>query len=105
MRIDPQINFTWAMGSPDTVIPRDNFSVRWTGKIIAPSTGTYRLGASTDDGVRLWVDGKLLIESWFDRGATLDLITIRLEAGREYDLRIDYYEIQVGVTRVSSGNP
>lgn len=92
VRIDPQINFTWAMGSPDTVIPRDNFSVRWTGKIIAPSTGTYRLGASTDDGVRLWVDGKLLIESWFDRGATLDLATIKFEAGREYDLRIDYYE-------------
>jgi beta-glucosidase len=92
VRIDPQINFTWAMGSPDTLIPRDNFSVRWTGKLVAPSSGTYRIGASTDDGVRLWIDGKLLIESWFDRGATLDVATVKLEAGREYDLRIDYYE-------------
>ena len=92
VRIDPQIEFTWAMGSPDSVIPPDHFSVRWTGKLLAPATGSYRLGASTDDGVRLWLDGKLLIDSWFDRGATLDVATVKLEAGRAYDLRIDYYE-------------
>jgi beta-glucosidase len=92
VRTDPGILFTWAMGSPDSVIPREQFSVRWTGKLVPTVTGLYRLGASTDDGVRLWLDGKLLIERWFDRGATLDAVTIRLEAARQYDLRIDYYE-------------
>jgi beta-glucosidase len=92
VRTDPGILFTWAMGSPDSVIPREQFSVRWTGKLVPSATGLYRLGASTDDGVRLWLDGKLLIERWFDRGATLDAVAIRLEAGRQYDIRIDYYE-------------
>ncbi len=91
-RIDRQVHFTWAMGSPDSLIPREHFSVRWTGRLKPKTTGTYRFGASTDDGVRLWLDGKLLIDSWFDRGATLDAVTMNLEAGRSYDLRIDYYE-------------
>jgi beta-glucosidase len=91
-RIDRQVHFTWAMGSPDSLIPREHFSVRWTGRLKPSSTGTYRFGASTDDGVRLWLDGKLLIDSWFDRGATLDAVTLQLEAGRSYDLRIEYYE-------------
>jgi beta-glucosidase len=92
VRVDPGILFTWAMGSPDTVIPRERFSIRWTGKLVPSVSGQYSLGASTDDGVRLWLDGKLLIDRWFDRGATLDAVDIVLEAGRQYDLRIDYYE-------------
>ena len=92
VRVDPGIQFTWAMGSPDSVIPKDEFSVRWTGKLVPSISGVYRIGASTDDGVRLWIDGKLVIERWFDRGATLDDITMNLEAGRSYDLRMDYYE-------------
>jgi beta-glucosidase len=91
-RIDKQIHFEWAMGSPDAAIPPDHFSIRWTGKIVPATTGIYTLGASTDDGVRLTIDGKLLINSWFDRGATLDAVTLTLEAGKQYDIRIEYYE-------------
>jgi beta-glucosidase len=92
VRIDKQINFEWAMGSPDPTVPPDHFSARWTGKLVPSVSGTYRIGASTDDGLRLYIDGKLLIESWFDRGATLDVVTLKLEAGREYDVRMEYYE-------------
>jgi beta-glucosidase len=80
------------MDSPDPKIPADHFSVRWTGRLIPPASGTYRLGASTDDGVRLYLDGKLLIDSWFDRGATLDYVTVDLQAGKQYDIRMEYYE-------------
>jgi beta-glucosidase len=92
VRIDRKVDFTWAMGSPDSTIPADEFSARWTGKLIPSSSGTYTLGFSSDDGVRLWIDGKLLIDSWFDRGATLDAFSMKLEAGRNYDLKIEYYE-------------
>ncbi|HBD09077.1 MAG TPA: beta-1,3-glucosyltransferase, partial [Syntrophobacteraceae bacterium] len=92
VRTDSMVHFTWAMGSPDKAIANDHFSVRWTGKLVPPVTGKYRIGTSTDDGVRLWIDGRLVIEKWFDRGATLDFITMRLEAGREYTIRMDYYE-------------
>ena len=91
-RIDRQIDFEWAMGTPDSSLPSDRFSVRWSGKLIPAATGMYRLGIRTDDGVRLWLDGRLLVDSWMDRGATPDVRTVPLEAGRPYDLRIEYYE-------------
>ena len=92
VRIDKQVNFEWTMGSPDSTIPPDQFSARWTGKLIPAVSGTYRIGASTDDGLRLYIDGKLLIDSWYDRGATLDAVTLKLEAGHAYDIRMEYYE-------------
>jgi beta-glucosidase len=92
VRTDSVVNFTWAMGSPDPSLPVDRFSTRWTGTLTPAITGTYRVGASTDDGVRLWIDGKLVIEKWFDRGATLDFITMKFDAGRHYDIRMDFYE-------------
>lgn len=92
VRTDSVINFDWAMGSPDPEIPVDSFSVRWTGYIVPRTTGVYKLGASTDDGLRLYIDGKLLIDSWFDRGRTLDFVEVKLEAGKRYTLQMEYYE-------------
>jgi len=86
------VNFYWGLGSPDSKLPNDNFSVRWTGKLIAPKSGVYQIGLATDDGVRFWLDGKLLIDSWHDRAVTLDTVSVRLESGRQYDIRIEYYE-------------
>jgi len=92
VRVDKGINFEWAIGSPDSTILPDHFSVRWTGKLVPTESGTYTLGFSSDDGVRFYLDGKLLIDRWFDRGATLDVVTAKLEAGHAYDLKIEYYE-------------
>jgi len=91
-RIDKQIHFEWAMGSPDKTIPVDFYSVRWSGKLVPKESGSYTIGASTDDGVRLYIDGKLLIDSWFSRGATLDVISMKLDAGRQYDITMEFYE-------------
>jgi len=96
VRIDKQVNFDWGIGSPDPTINSDHFSVRWTGKLVPSVSNIYRLSVTTDDGVRLFIDGKLLVDSWYDRGATSDFITMKLEAGRQYDLRIEYYENQGG---------
>ncbi|MEJ2055587.1 MAG: PA14 domain-containing protein, partial [Calditrichaceae bacterium] len=57
-RIDSTINFTWG-ASPAPGVPADQFYVRWTGTIIPPETLVYNLGTRTDDGARLYVDGKL----------------------------------------------
>src|SRR6267143_111119 len=91
-RIDPQINFDWGRGSPAGAIHTDSFSVRWTGKLIPPATGRYKLSAASDDGVRLFIDGKKVVESWFDRSQAADYVTMNLDSGRAYDIRIDYYE-------------
>lgn len=92
VRLDSGIDFDWGVGSPDPRIPCDNFSVRWTGKLAPPESGTYEIGLTTDDGVRFWVDGELLIDSWHDRGLTSDVVRVRLEKGKKYDLKVEYYE-------------
>ncbi|MCX8183756.1 MAG: glycoside hydrolase family 3 C-terminal domain-containing protein [Crenarchaeota archaeon] len=91
-RVDEQVSFNWGTGSPGPRLPEDNFSVRWTGRLVAPKTGVFEIGLASDDGARLWLDGKLLIDSWRDRGVTLDIVTVRLEKGRQYEVKIEYYE-------------
>jgi beta-glucosidase len=92
VRIDKQVYFDWSGQSPDDAINSDQFSARWTGKLIPPETGEYQIGVTTDDGVRLYIDGKRVIEFWQDRSPISNMITMELEQGREYDIRMEYYE-------------
>jgi len=92
VRIDPQIQFNWGGGKPDEKINSDRFSVRWTGRLRAPLSGTLHLGVTSDDGVRLWIDGKQILDKWFDRSATTDMISLQVEENREYNIRLEFYE-------------
>ena len=91
-RMDPQINFNWGSGAPDESVGEDTFSVRWTGQVEAAFTETYTFYARSDDGVRLWVEGQQLVDSWVDRSATEDKGTIDLMAGQLYSIVMEYYE-------------
>ncbi len=98
-RTDPQINFNWGdPGGPDPAVGDDNFSARWTGEVEAAFTETYTFYPRTDDGVRLYVDGQLLVDRWVDRGAAEDKATIDLVAGNTYSLVMEYYENGGGAT-------
>ncbi len=63
-RIDTSINFQWTLSSPDRKIPLDFYSARWTGKIHSPKTGTFKIGLDGDDGFRLYINNKLIIDNW-----------------------------------------
>ena len=91
-RIDPTVNFNWGKGAPATGIGADTFSVRWTGRIEAIESGTYTFQTHSDDGVRLWVNGQLIINNWTDHATTYDSGTIALLAGQHYDIRLEFYE-------------
>jgi hypothetical protein len=95
-RTDPQIDFNWADAGPDTAVGVDNFSVRWTGEVEAPFTENYTFYTNSDDGVRLWVDGQLLIDNWTDHANTEDRGTIDLIAGGTYNIVMEYYEAGSG---------
>ena len=96
-RTDPQINFNWGdPGGPDPTVGNDNFSVRWTGEVEAAFTENYTFYATTDDGVRLFVDGQLLVNQWVDRAATESRGKIDLIAGNTYSLVMEYYENAAG---------
>jgi len=91
-RTDATVNFNWGTAAPDPAVQTDNFSVRWSGQVMAPVTGSFVFTTTTDDGVRLWVNGQLLVDNWVDQGATAKSGTIALTAGTKYDIRMDYYE-------------
>ncbi len=74
------------------VVPDDNFSVRWTGQVLPKYAETYTFSTLTDDGVRLWVNGTLLVDSWGNQGATEKSGTITLAAGQLYDIVMEYFE-------------
>lgn len=91
-RRDEQINFDWGSFSPAPQVAADNFSARWTGKLLAPDTGKYLLGAAGNGGLRVFIDGKLLVDDFANRRTRTVTREITLEAGRYYDVRFDYVE-------------
>ncbi|HSQ58681.1 MAG TPA: PA14 domain-containing protein, partial [Gemmata sp.] len=78
--------------SPAPAIGPDTFSVRWTGQVQAVESGNYTVRTNSNDGVRLWVNGQLLIDHWQSHKASYDTATIALQAGQKYDIKLEYYE-------------
>ncbi len=90
-RTDGTVDFAWG-GTPDPALPAGNFSVRWTGSVLADYSGTYTFYVTGDDGVRLWVNSQQLVDQWKDQGATEYSGTIDLSAGQKYDVKLEYYQ-------------
>ena len=91
-RDDSSVNFDWVSGSPDPIVPTDDFSVRWTRQqTFTAGSYTFRLG--TDDGGRLYLDGVLVIDRWVDQAypSTPPSVTKTLSAG-SHTLIVEYYE-------------
>lgn len=93
-RLDTSINFDWGTGAPGVGgIGVDNFSVRWSGSIRAPVTGSYTFQTISDDGVRLWVNGQQIINNWTDHSVTTNNSTsVVLTSGQSYTIVMEYYE-------------
>lgn len=92
-RIDSTINFQWGAAGPAPGLPADRFSVRWTGQVEAPVSGAYTFVTRSDDGVRLWIDGKVLINHWSDHSPAWDqAVPVELLAGHRYNIQLEYYQ-------------
>lgn len=91
VRNDTSVNFNWGSGSPAPgIVDADHFSVRWTRTMQLP-TGMYHFSVTTDDGARLWVNGHLLIDAWYDQAPRTYRGDIYLP-GNSVTLEIQYYE-------------
>ena len=91
-RPEGAIDFSWPFGGPDRLLSYGWYSVRWRATLVAPATEPLRLAVDGDDGFRLYVDGRLVIDRWRKRSATLASATMAVVKGQRYDLRLEYFE-------------
>ena len=73
-------------------MPKSPLSIRWSGDLVPTVSGKYTLAFATDDGCRLYIDGKKMIDSWHNRGVQSDSISLFLEKGRKYELVAEYFD-------------
>jgi beta-glucosidase len=91
-RIDEQIDFDVGSGTMSQNLNNNDFSVRWTGTLTAPTTGTYTLVLTSDDGSYLYLDDELVIDNGGEHAVQAESYNVELEARRPYRVRIDYFE-------------
>jgi hypothetical protein len=103
VRNDSAINFDFGAAGPGGGIPGTNFSARWTGSPFF-TAGNYRFTTKTDDGVRLWIDGQLLIDQWHDASPTGYSGNLALSTGNHY-IKMEYYQHGGGALGVLTWAP
>ena len=91
-RIDPVVDFHWTFNSPAAGLAGDWFSVRWTGTVQAPFGAMRQLAVEGDDGYRLWIDGRLVIDRWEKVGSGRGEAAVELRGGSQHALRLEFHE-------------
>ncbi|SMO47224.1 glycoside hydrolase family 3 C-terminal domain-containing protein [Solitalea koreensis] len=91
-RVDKKMNFRWTLYSPHPDINYDFYSVKWTGKLKAPATGKFKIGLDGNDGYRLYLNGKLIIDNWKSQTYSTLLTDYYFEKDKEYDIRVEFFE-------------
>lgn len=90
-REDAAVNFSWGADSPDPSMQPDDFSVIWTGRILPEYSETYTFYIKVDGGVRLWVNGKLMIDKWSQQTGKEWAADMFMKAGTLHNIRIEYF--------------
>ena len=88
---DAAVNFNWGINGPAFTVGKTNYTVRWTGCVQPQFTEPYTFYTTADDGVRLYINGKLLIDNWVVQTATTRSNTITLAAQQLYNIQLDYF--------------
>jgi beta-glucosidase len=90
-RIDPELGFNWP-DSPGPGIGGDRFSVRWTGYLKPDRSFNGWIGISSDDGMRVWIDDRLVIDDWRKGATAIETAPMEFIAGRECRIKIEMWE-------------
>ena len=91
-RIDKTLNFNWGNEAPFADFRSENYSARWTTILKPVKSGNYIIDVTSDDGSRLFIDGKLVVNDWSDHAAEVHSYKIKLEAGKSYLLKYEFYQ-------------
>lgn len=96
VRYDKNVDLNWQGQAPVAGVREDNFSARWTADIKAPVSGSYHFALSSDDGSRLKINGKLVIDNWGDHGEEQKDAKVDLVEGQTYRVEVEYYDSSGG---------
>ena len=92
-RTDAVVNFNWTTNAPSAAVGQTNFTTRWTGCVQPQYTETYTFTTVADDGVRLWVNGQLLVNDWTAHtNVTTNSGVVTLIAQQFYNVRLEYFQ-------------
>ena len=92
-RLDQQLNFKWTLYSPNPEkLQPDQYSVRWKGQLEAPETGKYQVGLRGNDGFRMYLNGKLMIDQWEKLSYSTKTVEVDFAKGQKYDLTVEFRE-------------
>lgn len=90
---DEKINFSWTLSSPDdSKLVFDQYSIRWTGEVLAPEAGTYELGLRGNDGFRMYINNDLVIDNWEKLSFSTKTIDVNFAEGEKKNIRIEFNE-------------
>lgn len=106
-RVDRQVNFDWGQGSPDSRLQSDYFAVRWTGKVKPLYSENYTFSTTAANGVRLWVNGLKVIDTWAAHPVETDSSApISLNAGQLYSIQMEFHtDTGVAVAKLGWSSP
>jgi len=97
VRTDPKIDFDWGDAAPLDGIPQENFSARWSGILgPVPTTGSYQITTKNDDGVRVYIDNRLVVDDWKAEDSAINHAVVNFEAGSTHTLRVEYMQLTGG---------
>jgi len=91
-RIDPAVNFDFNGEGPAPGMGKEDFSARWAGILTPGQSGSFQIGVTGDDGYRLWLDGKLIVEDWSTHAPSTKTAAVPLEKGHHYALKLEYFQ-------------
>lgn len=92
-QVNSRLSFAWTLFSPDEKkLPYDSYSIRWTGNITSPVDGTYNIGVTGNDGYRIYIDNKLVVDNWKKVSFGTHTSAFKWEKDKTYDIKIEFYE-------------
>jgi beta-glucosidase len=91
-RIDKEVNFTWDTMGPGFGVAKDHYSIRWSGYLKVDKTGDYILAVVGDDGMRLWLNNKLIEDAWYPHAAMKRSTSVSLKKGQYYKITFELFE-------------
>ncbi len=91
IRNDAQLNFGWTLYGPDPELAYDWYSVRWEGSLVSPLTGKFEIGIEGDDGYRLYIDDRLVLNRWDQQGYGTHTVPIHFIKNKDYKVRVEFF--------------